>query len=79
MRTAGGVVAGERRPVYFHPIEIEVGPYGQHVWLPIWAGFMPDLADNGHGILGRHGFFSGLSFIKFRDYDNELEIGKKRR
>ena len=40
---------------------------------------MPDLADNGHGILGRHGFFNGLSFIKFRDFDNELEIGKKRR
>jgi hypothetical protein len=77
-RQAGGVVAGERRPVYFHPINVEVGPYGHHLRLPIWAGFMPDLADNGHGILGRHGFFSGVSFIKFRDHDNELEIGKKR-
>lgn len=61
---ASGVVAGENRPVYFHAIEIEVGPIGHGQRLPIWAGFMPDLAGNGHGILGRHGFFSGLSFVK---------------
>ena len=77
-RHAGGVVAGERRPVYFHPIEIQVGLRGDQVRRPIWAGFMPDLAENGHGILGRHGFFSGFSFVKFRDYENELQIGARR-
>ncbi len=78
-RLVNGVVAGESRPVYFHPVEITVGPYGHSLRLPIWAGFMPDLADNGHGILGRHGFFGGLSFVKFRDHDDELELGKLRR
>jgi hypothetical protein len=73
----GGVIAGERRPVYFDPIDIEIG-YGHGLRLPIWAGFMPDLADAGHGILGRHGFFSGLTFVKFRDWQDELEIGKAR-
>ena len=75
----GGVVAGETRPVYFHAIEIAIGPYGSGLRLPIWAGFMPDLANTGHGILGRHSFFSGLSFVKFRDHASELEIGKRRR
>jgi len=74
-----GVVAGESRPVYFHAIEIIVGPYGHALRLPIWAGFMPDLANNGHGLLGRHGFFSGLTFVKFRDHDAELELGKRQR
>jgi len=74
-----GIVAGESRPVYFHPIEIAIGPYGSGLRLPIWAGFMSDLAGTGYGLLGRHGFFSGLTFVKFRDWRGELEIGKARR
>jgi len=74
----GGVVAGEKRSVYFHPIEIAIGPYGSSLRLPIWAGFMPDIANTGYGLLGRHGFFSGLTFVKFRDHLSELEIGKPR-
>jgi hypothetical protein len=76
---ATGVVAGENRPVYFHSIEIAIGPYGNGLRLPIWAGFMPDLAHTNHGLLGRHGFFSGITFVKFRDHLSELEIGKRRR
>jgi hypothetical protein len=45
----------------------------------IRAAFMSDLTDSGHGILGRNGFFSDLSFVKFREWRQELEIGKKRR
>jgi hypothetical protein len=43
------------------------------------AAFMPDLSTSAHGILGRRGFFDQFTFQKFRDHDNELEIGKKRR
>lgn len=75
---AAGAVAGETRPVYFHPIEIAIGPYGSGLRLPIRAGFMPDLATTGYGLLGRHGFFGGLTFVKFRDHLTELEIGKRR-
>lgn len=74
-----GALAGDGRPVYFHPIDITVGPYGSALRIPIWAGFMQDLRGTGYGVLGRHSFFNGLTFIKFRDHLSELEIGKRRR
>jgi hypothetical protein len=55
VRYVGGVVAGERRPVYFHPVGIEVGgPGGPAFWTV--AGFMPQFSKAGHGLLGRKGF-----------------------
>jgi hypothetical protein len=70
---------GDGRSVFFHPIEITVGPYGSALRLPIWAGFMQDLRGTGYGVLGRHSFFNGLTFIKFRNHLSELEIGKRRK
>lgn len=58
-----GALVGEDRPVYFHPIEIAVGPYGSGLRLPIWACFMQHLRGTGYGVLGRHSFFNGLTFI----------------
>jgi hypothetical protein len=78
VRFVGGVVAGERRPVYFHPVEIEVGSLGGPAFMTT-VGFMPDFSNSGHGLLGRKGFFDRFSFVKFRDHDDELEIGKLRR
>lgn len=72
------VVAGERRPMYFHPIEIEVDGPGGPSFLTT-AAFMPDLSASGHGLLGRRGFFDQFSFVKFKDFDSELEIGKRLR
>ena len=74
----GGVVAGERRPVYFHPIEIEVGRLGGPSYMTS-AGFMPDFAKGGHGLLGRIGFFDEFTFVKFKEVENVLEIGRRRR
>jgi len=37
---------------------------------------MPDFSTVGHGLLG---FFNQFTFVKFRDWDNELVIGKVRR
>lgn len=71
-----GVVAGERSPIYLHPIEIEVGGLGGPVF-ETQAGFMPDFSKSGHGLLGRDGFFDQFSFVKFKDLDNLLEIGKQ--
>lgn len=73
----GGVVAGERRPVYLHPIEIEVGLRSGPAFETV-AAFMPDFSKSGHGLLGREGFFDRFSFIKFKDFDSLLEIGKLR-
>lgn len=77
VRYVGGVVAGERRPVYFHPVEIEVGGLGGASFMTT-VGFMPDFARSGQGLLGRRGFFSQFTFVKFRDHDRELDIGKRR-
>jgi hypothetical protein len=49
-------VAGVRRPVYFHPIEIEVGGLGGPTFMTT-AGFMSDFSKGGYGLLGRKGFF----------------------
>ena len=70
-----GVVAGERRPIYMRPVEITPGGYGTSRILHLMAGFMPDLSDCGHGLLGQRGFFDNISFIKFRGHKGILEIG----
>jgi hypothetical protein len=72
----GGVVAGESRPVYFHIVDLSIEE-GRR--FEAWVGFMPDLSRNGHGILGRHSFFSHFTFVTFREHKHELEIGKWRR
>jgi hypothetical protein len=74
----GGVVAGERRPVYFHPIEIEVGGLGGPAFWTV-VGFMPQFSKAGYGLLGRNGFFDVFTFVKFKDAEHALEIGRKRR
>jgi len=78
VRYVGGVVAGERRPVYFHPVEITVGgPGGPAFWTVV--GFMPQFSKAGYGLLGRNGFFDVFTFVKFKDAEHALEIGRKRR
>jgi hypothetical protein len=74
----GGVVAGERRSVYFHPVEIQVGGLDGPAFMTS-AGFMPEFSKGGYGLLGRIGFFNEFTFIKFKDADHMLEIGKRRR
>lgn len=69
----GGVVAGQRRPLYMHPVEISIG---EESGFEVLVGFMPDFSKSGHGLLGRDGFFDQFSFVKFRDFESEIEIGK---
>jgi hypothetical protein len=73
----GGVVAGERRPIYLHPIEIEVGEFDGPIYSTL-VGFMADFSQSGQALLGRRGFFDQFSFVKFKDTDGLLEIGKQR-
>lgn len=72
-----GVVAGQRRPIYLHPIEIEVGEFDGPVYSTL-VGFMPDFSPSGQALLGRRGFFDQFSFVKFKEFDGLLEIGKLR-
>jgi hypothetical protein len=43
------------------------------------VGFMPDFSQSGHGLLGRIGFFDEFTFVKFKDAEHLLDIGKRRR
>ena len=74
----GGVVAGERRPVYFHPVKIEVGGLGGPAFMTS-AGFMPEFSKGGYGLLGRIGFFDEFTFVKFKDAEHVVEIGRRKR
>jgi hypothetical protein len=69
--TVSGVVAGETRPYYLHEVEIEVGGLRRSAAV----GFMPDLATNGHGLLGQVGFFDVFSFVKFERPKGTIELG----
>jgi aspartyl protease len=68
----GGVVASARRPIYFHDVEISIGGNVR----AIRAAFMPDLATNGHGLLGQRGFFDCFSFVKFEQPKSTVEVGR---
>ncbi len=74
----GGVVAGERRPIYLHVIEIEIGEFDGPTYSTL-VGFMPDFSQSGQALLGRRGFFDQFSFVKFKDADGLIEIGTARR
>jgi hypothetical protein len=69
--TVSGVIAGQTRPYYLHDVEIEVGGWRR----PAAVGFMPDLAPNGHGLLGQVGFFDLFSFVKFERPKGTIELG----
>ncbi len=72
-----GAVSGETRPLYLHPVEITPMGDGASRKLLLHAGFMTDLSDSGHGLLGHHGFFDGIFFVKFRSHKGILEIGTR--
>jgi hypothetical protein len=67
----GGVVQGERRPCYLHEVEIQIGGW----WKSALVGFMPELSNNGHGLLGRAGFFDRFTFVKFEQPKSTIEVG----
>jgi hypothetical protein len=67
----GGVVQGESRPYYLHEVDIEVGGSPRRATV----GFMPELSKNGHGLLGRDGFFDRFTFVKFEQPKSTVEVG----
>ena len=73
----GGAVAGERRPMYVHAVEITPGGYWQGPILLTAAAFMPDLSETGHGLLGQIGFFDRLSYVNFKTPKGFVEIASR--
>jgi hypothetical protein len=69
--TVSGVVARQSRKYYRHDVEIEIGG----VWRKTEVGFMPTLSKNGHGFVGRYGFFDRFNFVKFEEAKATVEFG----
>lgn len=69
--SVSGVVEGEQRPFYLHQVEVEIGGWTKLTTV----GFMPDLSNNGHGLLGQSGFFDRFSFVKFEYLKGTVEVG----
>jgi hypothetical protein len=67
-----GVIADERRAIYYHDVEISIGGNVR----AIRAAFMPELSTSGHGLLGQSGFFDHFSFVKFEQPKGMIEVGR---
>lgn len=62
-------ITGVRESYYVHPIQIKVGG-----WVyKIKAGFLPNIADLGYGVVGQRGFFD-LFVVKFDFNKGEIEL-----
>jgi hypothetical protein len=78
VRYVGGVVAGERRPVYFHPVEIEVGGLGGPAFMAS-AGFMPEFSKAAMDYWAAMASSTCSPSSSSRMPSTVLEIGKRRR
>lgn len=77
------IAAGERKEVYgitgvgedyyVHPVTIKVGGWPQE----IKAGFLPNIASLGYGVVGQQGFFD-IFVVKFDLLKEEIELKERR-
>ncbi len=67
-REVGGIT-GVVEPYYVHPLTIRVGGRAHQ----IEAGFLPNIAALGYGVLGQRGFFD-IFVVKFDFVKAEIEL-----
>lgn len=68
-RHVAGGVTGAREPYYLHAITLHVGGWP----IKISAGFLPNMARLGYGIVGQQGFFETY-VVKFDLAKREIEL-----
>jgi len=71
-RTVAGIT-GKNESYYIHPTTIKVGGWPHK----IEAGFLPNIARLGYGVVGQKGFF-GLFVVKFDLLREEIELKERR-
>jgi len=64
-----GITQGETQAYYIHSVTISVGGWKYKTKV----AFMPTLSQNGHGLLGQHGFFN-LFTVKFDYSKQDIEL-----
>jgi hypothetical protein len=62
-------ITGEKEPVYFHLLEIEVGGWRYK----IKAAFLKKIGTFGYGVVGQRGFFD-IFVVKFDLLKEEIEL-----
>lgn len=67
-----GGITGTRENYYVHPVTIKVGGWS-HM---IEAGFLPNIAHFGYGVVGQNGFFD-IFVVKFDLVKEEIELKKR--
>lgn len=68
-----GGITGTAESYYVHPITIKVGGWS----LNIDAGFLPNIARIGYGVVGQKGFFD-IFIVKFDLLKEEIELRERR-
>lgn len=66
-------ITGALETYYIHPITIKVGGWPFH----IKAGFLPNIARLGYGVVGQKGFFD-IFVVKFDLLKEEIELKERR-
>ncbi len=67
-----GGITGVVEPYYIHPVTIKVGGWP----LQIHAGFLPNIAPVGYGVVGQAGFFEHF-IVKFDLIKTEVELKER--
>lgn len=65
-------ITGQEESYYIHPVTITVGG----IMYDIEAGFLPNIADLGYGVVGQKGFFD-LFIVKFDLIKEEIELKQR--
>lgn len=65
-------LTGVLEPYYLHPVSITVGAHR----FPITAGFLPNIARLGYGVVGQRGFFDAF-IVKFDGLKGEIELKER--
>lgn len=68
-----GGITGVVEPYYVHPVRIKVGGWEYRMR----AGFLPNIARLGYGVVGQRGFFD-IFVVKFDLLKGEIELKPKR-
>ena len=67
-----GGITGVVQPYYLHPVKIVVGGWDYNTT----AGFLPNIARLGYGVVGQFGFFN-IFIVKFDLLKEEIELKER--
>lgn len=67
-------ITGTSEPFYIYPVKINIGGWSYN----IEAGFLPNIAAMGYGVVGQKGFFD-LFTVKFDFIKEQIELKERKK